>query len=81
MVEPVYENLFNLNDDGRANLGVESLPSDLNEALKEFKKDKVIQEAMGDHIVKKMIEAKTIEWNEYHKFVTNWEIKRYINKY
>ena len=81
MVEPVYENLFSLDDEGRKTLGVESLPSDLNEALREFKKDNLIQEAMGAHIVKKMIEAKTIEWNEYHKFVTNWEIKRYINKY
>ena len=81
MVEPVYENLFDLDDEGRTALGVESLPVDLNEALKAFKKDALIQEAMGEHICKKMIEAKTIEWNEYHRFVTNWEIKRYINKY
>ena len=73
--------IFDLDDEGRRALGVESLPLDLNEATIAFKKDKLMQEAMGDHTVKKLIEAKTIEWNEYHKFVTNWEIKRYINKY
>ena len=81
MVPPVDENLFDLDDEGRRALGVESLPLDLNEATIAFKKDKLMQEAMGAHTVKKLIEAKTIEWNEYHKFVTNWEIKRYINKY
>jgi glutamine synthetase len=81
LVSPVDENLFDLDDEGRKALCVESLPSDLNEAIKEFKKDTLIQEAMGSHTVKKLLEAKTIEWNAYHKFVTNWEINRYINKY
>ena len=36
---------------------------------------------MGEHTVNKMIEAKTIEWNEFRRHVSSWEIKRYINRY
>lgn len=81
MVAPIYENLYALNDEERQALGVDSLPSNLYDAVIEFKKDPLILEAMGDHIVNKMIEAKTIEWNEYRRHVSEWEIKRYINRY
>ena len=81
MVEPIYENLYALDDEGRRALGVDSLPSDLNEAVKAFKNDPLILDAMGEHTVTKMIEAKTIEWNEYRRHVSEWEIERYIKRY
>lgn len=81
MVAPIYENLYALDDEGRSKLGVDSLPANLYDAIVEFKKDPLIQEAMGEHTVTKMIEAKTIEWNEFRRHVSDWEIKRYINRY
>lgn len=81
MVAPIYENLYAMNDDERTALGVDSLPANLYDAIVEFKKDKLIQEAMGEHTVAKMIEAKTIEWNEFRRHVSEWEIKKYINRY
>ena len=81
MVAPIYENLYAMNDDERAELGVESLPGSLYESIVAFKKDSLIKEAMGEHITTKMIEAKTIEWNEFRRHVSSWEIERYINRY
>jgi len=81
MVAPIYENLYALTDEGRKALGVDSLPNNLYEAVKAFQADPVIMEAMGEHTVSKMVSAKTQEWNEYRKHVSEWEIKRYINQY
>jgi glutamine synthetase len=78
---PIYDDLYSMDDEGRAKIGVESLPASLEEAIKEFKKDPLMKEAVGEHITNKMIEAKTIEWNEYRRHVSDWEIKRYINRY
>lgn len=40
-----------------------------------------MQEAMGSHITQKLIEAKTVEWNEYRMHVSDWEIKKYLERY
>lgn len=80
-VDPIYENLYKMVDNERHELGVESLPGNLYDAIKEFEKDEIITKAIGEHTTTKMIEAKTIEWNEYRRVVTDWEIKKYINRY
>jgi len=79
--DPIYEDLYRMDDKGRAKLGVDSLPADLNEAIGTFMKDEIIKEAMGDHVTAKLTEAKKVEWNEYRRHVSEWEIKRYINRY
>ena len=81
MREPIYDNLYSMNDEEREAIGVDSLPASLYDAVLAFKKDKLIQDAMGEHITNKIIEAKTIEWNEFRRHVSDWEIKRYINRY
>ena len=81
MIAPIYENLYVLDEEGRKSLGVEALPSSLEDAINEFKKDPIILDAMGEHTVNKMIEAKTIEWNEYRRHVSEWEIERYFKRY
>ena len=78
---PIYDNLYAMTDEEREAIGVDSLPASLYDAVNAFKKDKLIQDAMGEHITTKIIEAKTIEWNEFRRHVSDWEIKRYINRY
>lgn len=80
-IAPVYENLFACTNEEREAMGVSSLPANLYEAMTEFKNDPLMEEAMGEHITTKMIEAKTLEWDEYRKHVSSWEIKRYLNRY
>ncbi len=78
---PIYDNLFTMNDEQRAKIGVYSLPADLNEAIKAFLNDDVIKNAMGEHICEKLTQAKKIEWDQYRRQVTPWEIEHYIMRY
>ena len=78
---PIYEDLYRMDDEGRKELGVDSLTADLNEAIKSFKLDQIILDAMGEHVSTKLVEAKTQEWNEYRRHVSEWEINRYIKRY
>lgn len=79
--EPIYANLFACTEEEREGMGVYSLPANLEEAMKEFKKDKLVQEAMGEHITTKLLEAKLYEWNEYRRHVSDWEIEKYLERY
>ena len=81
MVDAIYDNLYIMSEEERLLIGVESLPANLHDAIVEFKKDPLIRQAMGNHICEKMITAKTIEWNEYHRHVSHWEIEKYIKRY
>ena len=78
---PVHTNLFKRNQEERDSLGIKALPADLHEAITCFKEDALINEAMGTHISDKLVEAKTLEWDEYRTQVFDWEIKRYLTKY
>lgn len=78
---PIYDNLFAMNDEERAKIGVYSLPANLHEAVKEFLKDNVIKNAMGEHVCEKLVQAKNIEWDQYRRQVTPWEIEHYIMRY
>lgn len=78
LIDPINENLFEKTNEERKALGVASLPADLNEAVKCLKENKLIQEALGDHIYSKFVELKTKEWDEFRTAVTEWEIKKYM---
>ena len=72
------EDLYQV-DGSRTGLGV--LPGDLGQAIDELKKDRVIQDALGQHIFERYVEAKLQEWNEYRVHVTQWELDRYLHVY
>lgn len=76
--ERVYINLYELERDQREALGIENLPENLKDALKELKKNKVIKEALGPHIIDRFIDAKSKEWEDFRTSVTEWEIKKYL---
>ena len=70
-----------LNENERLVRGVEALPVDLLEALEAFKQDTLVQEVLGEHIVKKLIEAKQEEWDNYSVQVSDWETDQYLMKF
>ena len=75
------ENIFELSEDDREARGIESLPSDLKQAVRAFRKDPLMRETLGDHIFQKYVEHKNDEWNEYKIRVTQWELDRYLERY
>ncbi len=61
--------------------GLETLPGDLGEAIEELRGNEVVQNALGQHIYERYVEAKTQEWAEYRIYVSKWELDRYLTKY
>ncbi|MCT7867153.1 MAG: glutamine synthetase, partial [Lactobacillus iners] len=66
-------------EEKRKELGIKPLPSTLHNAIKAFKADKLIQEALGEHLTKSFIDSKELEWARYTQSVSEWERQRYIN--
>ena len=79
--EEIHTNLFACTKAEREALGVDSLPENLKEAIACFKKDTLMQEAIGAHLTGKLIESKQIEWDDFRTTVTEWEINRYLKMF
>lgn len=78
LIPPVYDNIFSLTREQREEMGIPNLPENLKDAIKELKKDDLLIETLGDHTFGKYCEAKELEWDEYRKLVSDWEIKKYL---
>jgi glutamine synthetase len=76
--EPVEEDVYHLSVAERARLGIKELPGSLYEAVLEMEKSDLVREAVGDHIFKKFLENKKIEWDRFRTHVSHYEIERYL---
>lgn len=79
--QSVDKNIYNLSEETRTQLGIKTLPENLKEAINLMKESQMVKEVLGEHIFDKYIEAKTNEWEDYRKVVTEWELGLYLNRY
>lgn len=79
--EAITNNLFRYTREEIQHLGIDRLPSNLNEAIKEYSKSNLVKEAIGNHAYKRFREAALYEWHEYDKQISQWELDRYLRKY
>jgi glutamine synthetase len=79
--DPVRENIYEFDEQKREEYGIETLPSNLGEAVDALEEDEVIQDALGEHIYEKFHEAKSQEYDEYRVDVSDWELDRYLEKF
>jgi glutamine synthetase len=79
--EPVEENLYHFDAAKLESRKIRQLPGTLREALDELESDKVIREALGEHVFERFVEAKTEEWDEYRTQVSAWEVDRYLEAF
>lgn len=75
--EPKNINLFALTEEERKEQGIEILPQNLNEALDALEADTVLTERLGKEIVSEFLKVKRMEWTEYSRHVSDWELKHY----
>ena len=68
--ERVYINLYELNREEREAMGIENLPENLKDAIKELKRSDLIKEALGEHAIEKFVAAKQKEWDDFRTSVT-----------
>lgn len=78
---PVDLNIYEMSSKERSSRGIQSLPGNLLEALEALSQDSVIQEALGQHIYNRFVEAKMKEWDRYRATVHTWEIEEYLQMY
>jgi glutamine synthetase len=71
-------NIYHMSDEERLAAGIDSLPEDLYQAIKEFEKSTFVREALGDHVCDYLIRNKWAEWNEYKMLVTPYELDKYL---
>ncbi len=77
--DPMDMNIYELSDEERERLGIKLLPSNLREALDRLEEDRVIRDALGEHVYANFTRLGYLEWKMYNNFVHPWEVERYIN--
>lgn len=74
-------NIYAMSDAQRKKHKIQMLPTSLESAITELKKDKLICNTLGEHILEKYVEAKELEWQNYKTRISQWEIDEYLSKY
>lgn len=77
--EPVEEDIYEMSEEERAEKGIEVLPGNLGDALREFSKDKCLRDALGHAFCDKFLELKSKEWKDFNCTVHEWERKKYLD--
>jgi glutamine synthetase len=75
-------NLHELSADERSGLGIETLPGNLLDAVRELERDDVLRAALGscgrEDYIDYFARTKKAEWDQAHNQVTEWELRRYL---
>jgi glutamine synthetase len=79
--DPVRENIYEFDEEQREEYGIDTLPSNLGQAVDALEEDEVVMEALGPHVSEKFVEAKRQEFKDYLVDVSEWELDRYLEKY
>lgn len=77
----VIGNVYELDNEEIEERGIEKLPGNLYQAVLELSKNEVIKSSLGEHVYKKFVNAALYEWKEYSKYISQWELDRYLKKY
>jgi len=76
--EPMERNLYDLSKEELQKLGIQGLPADLGEAIKEAVNSELLQKALGEHAYTRLLEIKRAEFEEYRVQVTPYELKKFL---
>ena len=74
----LIQNAYTLSAEELASFNVDTLPSNLNEALSIMKNSDFVRSVLGDHTFNKYIATKENEWQLYNRTVHDWEIQHYL---
>ena len=75
---PVEENVYEMTEERRCELGIGTLPDSLEEAITECERSDVVRRALGDEVFQKLLDNKRLEWDRYRVQVHRWEIDTYL---
>ncbi|MHA1584311.1 MAG: glutamine synthetase family protein [Promethearchaeota archaeon] len=75
--KPVDVNLFHLSQKELEKLGINSIPTSLDDALRHMESSTFTRELLGEEAYAAYSDLKWKEYNLYRTQVTEWELKRY----
>jgi len=76
--EPIEENIYNMSEETKASLHIDTLPNSLDNAIGEFENSELMRKTLGDHIFNALILNKRIEWDQYRMQVSQYEKEKYL---
>jgi glutamine synthetase len=76
--DPLRLNMYLLDDAELREVGVDTLPRTLLEAVEAFDADPLMEKVFGPELKRAYVDLKTEEWWEYHNEISPWEIDRYL---
>ena len=79
--EPQTLNLYDLSPADLAARGIAVLPQNLGQALDALAADPLFGEKLGRDLIAEFIKLKRMEWVEYSRHVSDWEVNRYLEFY
>ena len=74
-------NHYRYKEDALKEMGIGVLPQTLSEALRELKEDSIFAEHLGQEFLQEYMELKEMEWVEYQRHVSDWEVRKYLEFY
>jgi glutamine synthetase len=77
--EPITKNIYKMTDEEIKENNIKRLPTNLMEALEEFKQDTVLMDAIGREGAELFIDTKTQEWHHYMGEITDQDYKYYFH--
>ena len=82
-IEPmpsVDKNAQTMTEQERAALQIETLPRNLQQAVRELEQDELIRNVLGEKLAAKLIAAHKKAYDDYCMQVTDWEIENYLHR-
>jgi len=81
--DPNETNMYEMPAEERAKRGIDILPSNLLDSIRNLERDEVLREALGAGVGEDYVDyycgVKKREWQSYHETVTDWERERYLS--
>jgi glutamine synthetase len=75
---PVEEDVYEMSNERRKELKIETLPGSLYEAIEYAEKSKLVKDTLGEHVFEKLMENKKIEWDRFRTHVSKYEVETYL---
>lgn len=79
--EPQNLNLYELSPAELKQRGIAVLPQNLGAALDALAADPLFAEQLGAPLITEFLKLKRMEWIEYSRHVSDWEVNRYLEFY
>jgi glutamine synthetase len=80
--DPNSLNLYETDEDQRAELGIDVLPANLLDATRELERCDILRAALGrardEDYLDYFVRCKRREWQQAHEQITQWELDRYL---